>query len=214
MTNLLYLAQHSEQLADIQQYLQTAERELRRVSVISNQTLRFHRQSTSPTSVTCEALIETILTIYQGRLVNARIEVLKRKRSDSAVRCFEGEIRQVLSNLAANAIDAMQDAVKDATGSGGRLLIRSRDATHWTSGRRGLMITIADTGSGMDPAVLRRIFEPFYTTKGINGTGLGLWISQEIVDRHRGVLRSRSSRRLGRSGTVFSLFLPFDAAIR
>ena len=206
VTNLLYLAQHSEQLADVQQYLQTAERELRRVSVISNQTLRFHRQSTSPTSVTCEALIETILTIYQARLINARIEVLKRKRSTSAVRCFEGEIRQVLNNLAANAIDAM--------GAGGTLLIRSRDATHWPTGRKGLAITMADTGSGMERAVLRRIFEPFYTTKGINGTGLGLWISQEIVARHEGVLRARSSRRPGCSGTVFSIFLPFHAAVR
>ncbi len=206
VTNLLYLARHSEQLADVQHYLETAERELRRVSVISNQTLRFHRQSTSPTSVTCEALIETILTIYQGRLVNARIEVHKRKRATNAVQCFEGEIRQVLNNLAANAIDAMQ--------AGGTLLIRSRDATHWATGRKGLAITVADTGPGMEQSVLRRIFEPFYTTKGINGTGLGLWISQEIVARHEGVLRARSSRQLGRSGTVFSLFLPFHAAVR
>ena len=73
---------------------------------------------------------------------------------------------------------------------------------------------MADTGSGTAAPVLKRIFEPFFTTKGINGTGLGLWISQDIVTRHAGVLRARSSQRPSSSGTVFSLFLPFEAAVR
>ena len=207
VTNLLYLAQNGKSLDEVQQYLTTAERELRRVSAISNQTLRFHRQSTSPTSVTCAALIETILTIHQGRLINSDIEVLKRKRSQSAVTCFEGEIRQVLNNLISNAVDAMHT-------HGGRLYLRSKDVTHYPSGRKGLRITVADTGPGMSASVMRRIFEPFFTTKGINGTGLGLWISQDIVARHEGRLLARSSDRNGCSGTVFTLFLPFDAVVR
>ena len=121
--------------------------------------------------------------------------------------CFEGEIRQVLSNLVSNAIDAMQP-------QGGRLLLRSRPGTDWKTGRRGLVITVADTGTGIPARVLKRIFEPFYTTKGMSGTGLGLWISREIIDRHHGVLRFRSSQKEGGSGTVVTMFLPFDAASR
>ncbi len=206
VTNLLYLARITDRLSDVHSYLDTAERELRRVSVISSQTLRFHRQSTGPTLVTAASLTDTILTIYQGRLVNSHVHLEHRQRSKATVLCLEGEIRQVLNNLVGNAIDAMH--------SGGRLLLRSRDATHWPSSRRGIIITVADTGSGISEPVARHIFEPFFTTKGISGTGLGLWIAQEIVARHHGSIRVRSSQRPGRSGTVFTLFLPFEAVVQ
>ena len=207
VTNLLYLASITEDLNDIHDYLETADRELRRVSVISSQTLRFYKQSTSPRPVTFDDLIESVLSIHQGRTVNSRVAIELRDRSTAPVLCFEGEIRQVLNNLVGNAIDAMHPA-------GGRLLLRSRNARDWRTGEHGLRITIADTGSGMPSAVQRRIFDAFFTTKGIGGTGLGLWVSREIVERHRGLLRVRSSRREGASGTVFSLFLPFDAVTR
>jgi signal transduction histidine kinase len=97
---------------------------------------------------------------------------------------------------------------------GGRLLMRSREGTDWRTGRKGLILTVADTGSGMSPDTAARIFEPFFTTKEIGGTGLGLWVSHEIVQRHGGVLAVRSSQRKGRSGTIFTLFLPFDAVVR
>lgn len=207
VTNLLYLARNSQDSAEVRDYLDTAERELRRVSVISNQTLRFYKQSTKATSVSCADLFGGVLSIYQGRLVNSRIHVEKRKRACHPVRCFEGEIRQVLNNLMGNAIDAMHPG-------GGRLLIRSRDARNWKTGQKGIALTVADTGQGMTPQVLKKVFEAFYTTKGIGGTGLGLWVSQEIVDRHNGTLRVRSSHKEGRSGTVFTLFLPSDPVSR
>ena len=208
VTNLLYLAERSEDLTETRMYVQTAERELRRVSVIVNQTLRFHKQSSSPQEISGDQLIDSIVSMFQSRIVNYGIRVEERKRIAPAVRCFEGEIRQVLSNLVSNAIDAMQPL------GGGRLLLRSHVGRDWNTGRPGLIITVADTGSGMSTSVARRIFEPFYTTKGISGTGLGLWVSSEIVLRHRGTLRFRTSERYGRSGTVFSLFLPFDAVTR
>lgn len=90
-----------------------------------------------------------------------------------------------MSNLIGNAIDSMP--------TGGQLLMRSREATEWVTGTKGIVITVADTGTGMSQQVQRNIFSAFYTTKGIGGTGLGLWISKEIVDRHRGKLRVRSS---------------------
>jgi two-component system, sporulation sensor kinase C len=73
------------------------------------------------------------------------------------------------------------------------------------------VITIADTGSGISPEMRKHIFDAFFTTKGIGGTGLGLWISCEIIHRHEGTLRVRSSQQPGRSGTVFAIFLPYAA---
>ena len=207
VTNLLYLARSSADMDEVQGYLNTAERELRRVSVISNQTLRFHKQSTKPRAVTSADLLESVLSIFHGRLINSGITVIQDRRTDQQVECFDGEIRQVLNNLVGNAIDSMHPL-------GGRLVLRSKVSTDWRTGHRGLMMTIADTGSGMPPEIRQRAFDAFYTTKGIGGTGLGLWVSKEIMDRHKGTLRFRSSVNTERKGTVFLLFLPFVAAIR
>jgi PAS domain S-box-containing protein len=207
VTNLLYLARETAWNPETREYLEIADRELRRVSVIANQTLRFHKQSSKPQLITCEELIGSAISVYQGRLVNSSVEVEKRKRATQPVLCLEGEIRQVLSNLIVNAIDAMHP-------HGGRLLMRSREGTDWKTGRRGLILTVADTGSGMSSDTTARIFEPFFTTKEIGGTGLGLWVSYEIVQRHGGTLAVRSSQRPNHSGTVFTLFLPFDAVVR
>jgi signal transduction histidine kinase len=203
VTNLLFLAQQTASNPDTKQYLSMAEVELRRVSAITNQTLRFYRQTTRPRPATAHELVEATVPLFQGRLVNSQVKLEQRDRTRQPILCFDGEIRQVLSNLIGNAIDAM-------SGTGGRLLVRSRDATDWRSGRRGVVLTVADTGPGMSRATIGRIFEPFFTTKGISGTGLGLWISKEIVDRHKGRMRVRSNDSDGRSGTVFTLFLPCD----
>ncbi len=202
VTNLLYLAQSSEELSEAQRYLETAERELRRVSAIANQTLRFHRQATDRRFVTCKELLESVLAIHQGRIVNSGVSVELRKRSETPILCFDGEIRQVLNNLVGNAIDAMHP-------TGGRLVVRSRERTIWSSGTRALMITIADTGDGMSLDTRQRLFEPFFTTKGFGGTGLGLWISKEIIERHQGTLAVSSSQRPGHTGTVFTVTLPY-----
>ena len=205
VTNLLYLAQRSADDAVTRQYLATAEVELRRMSSITNQTLRFHRQRSSPVPTKPEDLLDSVLSIYQGRLINSNIEVSMRIRASRPVVCLDGEIRQVLNNLVGNAIDAM-------AGLGGRLLLRSREGTHWTSGTKGIVFTVADTGSGMRPETVARIFEPFFTTKGLSGTGLGLWVSHDIVQRHYGKLRVKSNSKQDQSGTVFTLFLPFDSS--
>lgn len=207
VTNLLYLARETAINPETKEYLKIADGELRRVSVIANQTLRFHKQSSRPQWITCEELLGSAFTLYQARLLNSQVEVEKRNRTTHPVLCFEGEIRQVLSNLISNAVDAMHPR-------GGRLLMRSREATDWKTGRKGVVLTVADTGSGMSPETAKRIFEPFFTTKDIGGTGLGLWVSHEIVDRHGGTLSVRSSQRKDHSGTVFTLFLPFEAVIR
>jgi PAS domain S-box-containing protein len=200
VTNLIYLAQMQVADEDAKELLKTADQEIRRISAIANQTLRFHKQPSNPRGVSCGELYDAVLGIYEGKLKNAGVTVERRFSAQQQVVCFEGDVRQVLSNLVANAIDAMRE--------GGRLLLRTREGTDWQTGRTGVVMTIADDGCGMSQEVMRHIFDPFYTTKGMSGTGLGLWVSREIAQRHRGVLRVRSSDNPLHSGTVFALFLP------
>jgi PAS domain S-box-containing protein len=201
VTNLIYLASLNSVDPEQKLYLAAADEELRRVSVVASQTLRFHRQLSKPQLVTCDGLFSSLLMAYQGRLRNASISVERRKRAQQAIVCFEGDVRQVLSNLLTNALDAMQ--------TGGRLLLRSREGTDWRSGQHGIFLTLADTGTGMSLSTQSHLFEAFFTTKGIGGTGLGLWISADIMERHRGRIFLRSSQREGHRGTVTSVFLPF-----
>ncbi len=203
ITNLLYLISQNEELPpDMKIYVHLAQSELSRVSQIATQTLRFHRQTAKPTWVTPGELIDAVLNLYHGRLSNSGIRVESLYSTETRVLCFENDIRQVLNNLIANAIDAMR--------GGGRLVVRAHDALEHSSGRQGVRLTIADTGHGMPEEVRTRLFQPFYTTKGLNGTGLGLWISDGIVKRHNGRLHVRSTQHPVHHGTVFSLFLPAE----
>lgn len=206
VTNLLYLAHSAATLEQAQEYINVAGIELRRASAITTQTLRFHKQSTNPQEVSVAELLNDVVSVYQGRIANARIEVIHDYKTLSRIRCFEGEIRQVFSNLIGNSLDAM--------GDGGTLTLRAREGTNWQSGEKGLLITIADTGVGMSASVQQKLFNPFFTTKGQTGTGLGLWISEQIVSRHNGALRVRSSQSQDCHGSVFTLFLPFAAVVR
>jgi len=230
VTNLLYLIQQEENISDdLRLYVNTAQSELQRVCQIATQTLRFHRQAVRATLVDPSDLIEPVVDLYQGRLTNSNIAVRPLYRNTRRILCFENDIRQVLNNLIANAIDAMRH--------GGSLLVRAHDATDYTTPsdqsaslandqppatdppttseaptpRRGIRITIADTGHGISPTTRARLFEPFYTTKDLNGTGLGLWISSGIVARHHGRITLRSSEDPRHRGTIFSIFLPHIA---
>ena len=206
VTNLLYLAEHSETMEQMRQYILTAEIELRRVSAITSQTLRFHKQASSPQEINLTELVGSVLSVYQSRIANANIHIDRFCSAKRRVRCFEGEIRQVLANLISNALDAMP--------AGGTLYLRGREAINWRNGEPGIAVTIADTGIGMTPDTQQRLFRPFFTTKGLTGTGLGLWVSKGIIERHRGKLNVRSSQSPAHHGTMFTLFLPFDAVVR
>lgn len=203
VTNLLYLARKTNTDPEMEQYLKSAEVELRRVAVTTNKTLRFYCQATNSILVTATQLIDDALQSYEGKLINSQVQVERRDRKSRAVSCLGGEIQQILNNLISNAIEAM-------SGSGGRLIIRSRNATEWKTGRAGVTLTVADAGCGISPETLARIFEPFFTTKHDTGTGLGLWICREIAERHHGTLQVRSRQASAYSGTVFKLFLPSD----
>jgi signal transduction histidine kinase len=203
ITNCLYLVQQSEMDEMGRSYLEMAQKELDRVAQITVQTLRFHRQASRPVHTEPEELIETVLALFDSRIRRQNVTVAKRFRSKQPLFAYEGEVRQVIVNLLGNAIDAMPN--------GGRILIRTAETHDAASDHTGLVVTVADSGSGMDGETIRRLFEPFFSTKGVTGTGLGLWVSKEIVDRHHGRIRVRSHKATDGStgGTVFRVFLPF-----
>ena len=203
VTNLLYFLRTSTQDEQVREYALTAEEELGRVSQIVTQSLRFHRQSTLPAEEKMSVILEGAIGTYKGRLLSENIQVTRDYRDHSAVHCYSSELRQVFGNFISNASDAVRQC--------GTIFLRTRESRDVLTGEQGIRVTVADSGHGMDSQMLKQIAEPFFTTKGINGTGLGLWISEDILQKHCARMRIRSSQREGRSGTVFSVFLPSNA---
>jgi PAS domain S-box-containing protein len=204
VTNCLYLMAQVQLDPTAKHFLELAQRELDRVVHITTQTLRFYRQSTRPVETDIHELFETVIALYEGRLRSNAIVVERQFGKIPPVIAYDGEIRQVLSNLVGNAIDAMLQQEQ------GRVVLRTALGRDWKLNREGIIITLADTGSGMDEATAARVFEPFFSTKGMTGTGLGLWVSLGIIHKHHGKVSVRS-RTGAQSGTVFRIFLPFHA---
>ena len=207
ITNLLYLLSNHAQLQEpALGWVQMAEHEVKRVAEITQQTLRFYRQSTQAARARLSDLLDSVLSLHQVRLQHRGIHVEKQYDAGIDLYCFAGEIRQVFANLVGNAIDSMPE--------GGRLLVRARRATDPRNPeRQGVRFLVADTGCGIAPEARKHIFEAFFTTKEVTGTGLGLWVSSEIIAKHEGSIRVRSRQRqptdpAAASGTVFILFVP------
>ena len=204
ITNLLYLLRNFCDLDEhALRYVTMAEREGKRIAEIAQQTLRFYRQSTQAHRASMTELLGSVLDLYQTRCNTLNIAIDRQFDPEMDLYCFAGEVRQVFANLVGNAIDA--------TTAGGRLVVRARPSRSWEfPGVTGVRFTVADTGDGMEKAVRDRVFEAFFTTKEDTGTGLGLWVSHEIILKHRGVVhvRSRAGGEGGASGTVFQIFLP------
>jgi signal transduction histidine kinase len=198
VTNLLFLVRSATELSEAHQYALLAEDELRRVSEIANHTLRFHRSSKGPEQVEVAQLLGSVLVLFRAKLRNQSIKTRVECEKSFSMVCSVGEIRQVLVNLVANAIDAMR--------KGGNLLLRARPAPHPATNIPGIRISVVDHGDGISSGAYSRLFEPFFTTKGNIGTGLGLWLSKDIVERHQGFIRARNHQRP--HGAVFSLWIP------
>ncbi len=203
VTNLLYLIGNSSSLEESKRYGEIAAAELARVSEIVVQTLRFYREPSKPSVVDISEIVDSALMLYKARLTSAEIVVERDFRECSPLVARAGELRQVILNLIGNAIDAI--------GRGGRLKIRVTNThEHRNGSRPGIRLTIADTGSGIHPEIRKTLFEPFVSTKSDTGTGLGLWVSSEIVSKHGGTIQVKSSVRSQNAGTAFSVFLPFE----
>jgi signal transduction histidine kinase len=202
VTNLLYLIRTNPSPDTLYKFLDDADQELARVTEITKQTLRFYREPHRPVATEVEAVLHSVLVLYTSRLAAASVTVESQIRSPGlAVLSSPGELRQIIANIIGNSIDAMR--------SGGRLRIRiSREKSCRLEGVQCVRLTIADKGAGIPADLLPTIFEPFVTTKEETGTGLGLWVTQEIVRRNGWSIKVRSSRTPGHSGTVFSIQMP------
>ena len=201
VTNLLYLMRGNLSPEQRKQFLAEAEQELARVTEITKQTLRFYREPSQPTATDVSAVLDSVLRLHGSRLRAAGVKVHREILSETVtVLSTPGELRQILANIIGNATDAMRQ--------GGCLRIRISNRKQWQRTGCCVRLTIADNGTGIPPDVLPTIFEPFVTTKGETGTGLGLWVTSEIVKKNGWKIRVRSSRNPARRGTVFSLVIP------
>jgi len=201
ITNAFYLLRNHHSLdEEARYYAGLAEQELQRASHITRQTLSFYRDSKQPIPVSVPDLLDNVVELQQRPILASRIVLQKRYSSGGIVRGFPGELRQVFLNLIGNAIQAMP--------SGGTLRLRVAEATDWDTQRRGIAITVSDTGNGIRREDARRLFQPFFTTKSAKGTGLGLWISKGIIQKYEGTIGFRSVHSSRGSCTCFRVFLP------
>ena len=174
---------------------------------MTRRTLGFYRDSSSAIPLLPAEIMDEVLSLYARRLQSKSVEIKKDYQPTVEMTAFVSEIRKVFSNLIANAIDAID--------SRGQVTIRIRNSCDWRSPNvRGVRVTVADSGSGITAADKRRIFEPLYTTKREMGTGLGLWLSRDIVQNHGGSISVHSGRWPATCKTIFSVFIPTKAALQ
>lgn len=199
VTNLLYLAR-SDASNNRHELLEMADHELQRVGHITRQTLGFYRETSTPVNLDLRDVLKSVVDIFQAKLKSKGVTAVIEANGPTHLPGVQGELRQVFSNLLNNALDASP--------AGSTITIRIR--SHANSVR----VLISDCGGGISRQLSQQIFEPFFTTKKDVGTGLGLWITRQIISSHGGTIRFRSSVRPGKSGTVFVVCLPANGAAR
>ena len=198
--NLIFLARSScPRDSETHDYLETAEKELERVSHIARQTLGFYRDNGAPTEIVVDELLQNVLAVYRSKLTSKNVSVEHHLEARRPLRASRGELLQVFSNIVANAIDALEP--------GKSIGVETREVED--GGARGVKIVIRDQGCGIEAEHLSRIFEPFFTTKEQHGTGIGLWVAKQLVEKHRGRIKITSSTETGNSGTQVCIFLPW-----
>jgi signal transduction histidine kinase len=202
ITNLIYLARMTPAMPDsARDQLQLVDEELKRIAHITRQSLGFYRESSIPTPTSVDDVLDSAIELMKGKITAKQASIYRERNENVNVMAVPGEMRQVFSNLLANSLDAIEE----------RGSIRIRVATRtYSNNHRFVRITIADSGKGISPQSRESIFEPFFTTKEKLGTGLGLWVVKQIVDKHSGTIRMRSRSESAPTGTVFSIALPIE----
>jgi PAS domain S-box-containing protein len=201
VTNLVYLAQNCMTDEDGKKFLQQAQQELSRVALLTKQTLGFYRETKGARELALGELVIPLVSVFSTRARNKQISIETQIKQDPTIVGIPGELRQLFANLLNNSIDAVPNA--------GRIAIRVTRAQERSGAmRQGVRLTVSDNGPGIDQELRKKLFEPFFTTKREVGTGLGLWVSSNIVRKHEGMIKVRSSTEPGKSWTVFSVFLP------
>jgi PAS domain S-box-containing protein len=206
ITNTFYLLNgHPSLDSEARYYARLAEQELARVSHITRQTLSFYRESQQAVPILVSELLDNVLELQQRPIQMGSVQLERRYSTNGVVHGFPSELKQVFMNLVSNAIQAMPN--------GGRLRIRVSQSPTLRGRPHGVQIFISDTGGGISPEHAKRLFEPFFTTKSVKGTGLGLWISRGIIQKHEGTLRFRSVFRSTGTATAFHIILPIYPAV-
>lgn len=199
LTNLIYLAQSgAASSAEVQTYLASASQELDRIGRITKQSLSFHRDTVHAIPVDVGGLVDDVVSLYQKSAAARNVQIVVEQQPTLAIDAFPGQLMQVFGNLVRNALEAALPNTQ--------VKIRVRSVS-W-AGRSGTKVTIHDRGPGIPNNVQERMFDPFFTTKELKGSGLGLWVSQALISKHRGKLRFRSRTKNGPTGTTFQVFLP------
>ena len=203
MTNLAFLLHQNNSLnEEAKRFAKLLVEEIERASEVARRTLSFHREAISAVNIDVCELLDSVLAFNNTTLERKEIKVWREYKTTAKIYGFRSEIRQVFANLILNAIEAIS---RD-----GELCVRvSRDPTSMDVNKR-IRVTIVDNGNGISESAKRKIFRPFFTTKTAGGNGLGLWVSQGIVEKHGGKIRFRSKSKSGKSGTAFTVFLPLD----
>jgi len=202
--NLLYLAAHGTKEDSTREFVSEATRELGRVTQMTQQMLSFQREASKPIPVNIGEILDSVVSLYERKIMTAGIQLRKQVDADGHLLALPGELRQVFANLVGNAIEAVGK-------KNGTIALRAYQSRNWQTGQAGVRVLVADNGPGIPAHVRDKIFEPFFTTKGESGTGLGLWITSDILHKYHGTIRLRSDTREGRSCTHFSLFFPYEA---
>jgi PAS domain S-box-containing protein len=203
--NLLFIAKGIKELPEsARECLEMADAELKRVAHITQQSLGFYRESNAPALTSVHALLESAVDLLNNKIKAKHAVIEKQWDGDVEVLAVAGELRQVFSNLLANSLDAIDEK--------GTIKLRVSAGAASSNGHRPVRVTVADNGKGVTAGSRQHIFEPFFTTKGTIGTGLGLWVSKQIIDKHGGTIRMRSNTGGAHRGTVFSVVLPVDPA--
>ena len=204
--NTLYIARTDPGLPDqAREYLSVAEGELMRIAHITRQTLGFYREFSAATINSAWALIDSVVNLLQAKIRSNRAMVGQQCDKQLQVMGVAGELRQVLANLLVNSLDAID---LDC-----RIVLRASVSIDPNNGRRRVRITVSDCGHGMEAATAKQIFNPFFTTRGSVGTGLGLWVCKQLIEKNGGSIQVRSNTGGARRGTTFSVVLPGEAAM-
>jgi PAS domain S-box-containing protein len=201
--NLLFLIGQGAPEETTREYVSMAGQELARVTHLTQQLLTFQREAAKPKPVKIGEILDSVVSLYDRKIQSAGVKLEQQVDFDGHILALPGELRQVFANLVGNAIEAMGSRH-------GTITLRAFESRDWRSDRPGLRVVVADDGPGIPASVRTSIFEPFFTTKGESGTGLGLWITSDILRKYDGTMRLRTSTQASHSGTCFSVFFPFE----
>jgi PAS domain S-box-containing protein len=198
VANLHYLMANENDPALQQRYLGMAQQELNRTLQISRAMLGLYREPKAPVEVELRELLASVLLLLDRQMKDQTVKVVRKLGESVSVQGFPGELRQVFTNLITNGADA--------AGPGGRVQVLLESSP--TDNRPGAIVSISDSGPGIPPELQTKLFQPFFTTKGEQGTGLGLWVSRGIVEKHGGTIELSNSGDAAFPGAIVRVYLP------